>query len=70
MNILKFLKFKVKLKLKLKFKVAVAQSTEVLWTKLALASFGSSEIPPTLQHGLGNKLSSSCKIQAPDALKY
>jgi len=68
MNILKFLKFKVKPKLK--FKVAVARRTEVLWKKLALASFGSSEFPPTLQHGLGNKLSFSRKIQTPDVLKY
>ena len=39
--------FKVKLKFKLKCNVAVARRTEVLWKKTALASFRSSEFPPT-----------------------
>jgi hypothetical protein len=70
MNVLKSLKFKAKLKSKLNFKVTAARRAEFLWKKTTLASFQSSEIPPTLLHGLGNKLSFSCKIPAPDGLKY
>jgi hypothetical protein len=72
MNILKCLKFKVKLNLKLNFKVAVPRPTEILWKKTsqASASCRSLEIPPTALHGVGNKLSFSCKIPAPDGLKY